>query len=142
MSLKSIRLELARNAEFPVGSASRGYEFKAPLTAEGALDVDAWREVRGDCVVRRFWEGQPDEAGLLLHTRGKRWMFSYDHPGEDDDHDDSPGGDPRHGPPVDANLHLLCGHRLRLRHHSSGYRYRGSWVPWNAWLQAELAGRG
>src|SRR3546814_283991 len=88
MSLKSIRLELARNAEFPVGSGSRGYEFKAPLTAEGVLDVDAWREARGDCIVRRFWEGRPEEAGLLVHTRGKRWMFSYDHPGEDDDHDD------------------------------------------------------
>ena len=88
MPLKTIRLELARNAEFPEGSPSRGYEFRAPLTADGTLDLDAWSRVKGDCTVRRFWPGQPDEAGLLLHTRGQRWMFHYDYPGEADDHDD------------------------------------------------------
>jgi hypothetical protein len=88
MPLKTIRLELARNADFPEGSPSRGYEFKAPLTADGTLDVDAWRSVKNDCSVRRFWNGQPDETGLLVHTRGKRWMFSYDHPGENEDHED------------------------------------------------------
>jgi hypothetical protein len=31
MTLRSIRLELARTAEFPEGSAERGYEFVAPL---------------------------------------------------------------------------------------------------------------
>lgn len=88
MALKTIRLELARNAEFPEGSSSRGYEFKAPLTVDGTLDQDAWRSVKGDCTVRRFWNGVPDETGLLVHTRGKRWLFSYDHPGEAEDHDD------------------------------------------------------
>lgn len=88
MPLKTIRLELARNAEFPEGSASRGYEFRAPLTGDGVLDHDAWRDVRESCTVRRFWNGAPDEDGLLVHTRGQRWMFRYDHPGVDDDHDD------------------------------------------------------
>ncbi len=88
MPLKTIRLELARNAEFPEGSPARGYEFKAPLTADGTLDLDVWSRVKADCTVRRFWAGQPDEEGMLLHTRGQRWMFHYDYPGEDDDHDD------------------------------------------------------
>ena len=88
MLLRSIRLELARNPEFPEGSSSRGYEFKAPLTDDGALDHEAWKTVKDACTVRRFWNGQPDENGLLIHTRGKRWMFRYDHPGVVDDHDD------------------------------------------------------
>ncbi|MEQ8815131.1 MAG: hypothetical protein RLO51_20175 [Thalassobaculum sp.] len=88
MPLKTIRLELARNAEFPEGSAARGYEFRAPLTADGTLDHENWRDLREKCTVRRFWNGEPDESGLLVHTRGQRWLFHYDHPGEDDDHDD------------------------------------------------------
>jgi hypothetical protein len=38
-----IRLELARNAEFPEGSARHGYEFIAPLTPDGHLDPDGWK---------------------------------------------------------------------------------------------------
>jgi hypothetical protein len=34
--------------------------------------------------VRRFWKGQDDEHGMLVHHRGKQWAFSY-RPGEDDD---------------------------------------------------------
>lgn len=88
MPLKTIQLELARNAEFPEGSALRGYEFRAPLIGNGTLDHEAWRDLKEKCTVRRFWNGEPDENGLLVHTRGQRWMFRYDHPGEDDDHDD------------------------------------------------------
>ena len=36
-----IRLELARNAEFPEGSRAHGYEFIAPLGEDGHLDRDA-----------------------------------------------------------------------------------------------------
>jgi len=88
MPLKTIRLELARNPEFPEGSASRGYEFRTPLTADGTLDQEAWKDLRDRCTVRRFWEGEPDEVGLLVHSRGRTWIFHYDHPGEADDHDD------------------------------------------------------
>ncbi len=88
MPLKTIRLELARNPEFPDGSPSRGYEFRAPLAHDGSLDHDAWRSVKDSCTVRRFWNGEADEKGLLIHTRGQRWMFHYDHPGIENDHDD------------------------------------------------------
>lgn len=54
MSLQKIRLELARNADFPQGSNARGYEFKAPLTADGYLDAEAWKETRNSCRVHRF----------------------------------------------------------------------------------------
>ncbi|NQW11004.1 MAG: hypothetical protein HQ481_14135 [Alphaproteobacteria bacterium] len=77
MSVRTIRLELARNPDFPLGSNTRGYEFKAPLTGDGTLDHEAWPGVRADCTVRRFWEGEDDELGRLIH-RGSRWQFHYD----------------------------------------------------------------
>ena len=35
MSLSKIRLELARDPDFPEGSREHGYEFTAPLGADG-----------------------------------------------------------------------------------------------------------
>ena len=83
MALKRIRLELARTKEFPEGNRNCGYEFSAPLTADGHLDPEGWKKLREACTVRRFWEGEDDETGTLIHARG-RWMFSYE-PGEEDD---------------------------------------------------------
>ncbi|WP_323796553.1 hypothetical protein [Nisaea sp.] len=85
MSVRTIRLELARNPDFPEGSSNHGYEFKAPLTGDGSLDLDAWQKVKPDCTVHRFWQGEPDEEGHLLHTRGRRWLFSYAEGEEDDE---------------------------------------------------------
>ena len=84
MALKTIRLELARTREFPDGNAACGYEFRAPLTADGRIDVEAWRAHKKDCAVRRFWHGEDDEHGHLIHTRHRTWAFSYA-PGEEDD---------------------------------------------------------
>ena len=83
MTWKTIRMELARTPEFPLGSSDYGYELHAPLSAEGHLDVKAWRADRKNCTVRRFWRGEPDRKGELLHTR-HGWAFSYE-PGEEDD---------------------------------------------------------
>lgn len=83
MALKRIRLELARTPEFPEGNPHCGYEFTAPLTEEGHLDREGWKQNRAACTVRRFWEGQDDEVGQLVHARG-HWFFSYE-PGEEDD---------------------------------------------------------
>ncbi|GAB4178832.1 MAG: hypothetical protein OHK0024_17040 [Thalassobaculales bacterium] len=82
--LKTVRLELARNPEFPEGSASHGYEFKAPLDDEGHLDGEGWKQFRQLCTVRRFWGGGTDEVGLLVRLPGGRWVFSYA-PGDEDD---------------------------------------------------------
>lgn len=85
---KRIRLNLARSKDFPAGSARHGYEFVAPLDAEGHIDPGLWRDHREHCGVRRFWEGEPDEVGRLVHKPGGkagRWIFDYDNTAEFDD---------------------------------------------------------
>lgn len=82
--LKTIRLELARMPGFPEGAPDCGYEFTAPLDADGKLDAAAWKDNRARCTVRRFWRGEKAEHGYLVHARGGNWMFSY-REGEDDD---------------------------------------------------------
>ncbi len=89
MTLCTIRLELARDSDFPQGSTRHGYEFMAPLGEDGHIDVETWRKERKSCRVWRFWEGEPDEYGHLRHTRGGAWTFHYDIEGDPDD--DEPG---------------------------------------------------
>ena len=84
MSLKKIRLELARTPGFPEGSGRHGYEFTAPLDAKGNLDAAGWAKAKEACSVLRFWDGEPDEHGALIHRRDGKWAFSYA-PGDDDD---------------------------------------------------------
>lgn len=82
MNLKKIRLELARDPDFPAGSPRHGYEFFAPLGAGGHIDAEAWRRHRADCRVRRFWNGEPEENGHLLRRPGGSWAFHYDLAGD------------------------------------------------------------
>lgn len=88
-TFKRIRLHLARSKEFPQGSARRGYEFVAPLDAKGHIDPKLWQEQREHCGVRRFWEGEDDQIGRLVHKPGgsehARWIFDYDRNRVDDD---------------------------------------------------------
>jgi hypothetical protein len=81
---KTIRLELARTPEFPDGSAEHGYEFVVPLDARDHIDVEAWRDDKSACTVKRFWGEDDPEKGYLIHTRHHTWAFSYA-PGEEDD---------------------------------------------------------
>jgi hypothetical protein len=87
-ALNRILLNLARSKEFPDGSARRGYDFIAPLDAEGHIDPILWKKYRDYCRVRRFWQGEGDEIGRLVHKPGgaehARWVFDYN-PDEDDD---------------------------------------------------------
>ena len=88
-NFKRIRLNLARSREFPQGSARHGYEFVAPLKADGHIDEAQWKTDRRHCRVRRFWDGQDDQIGFLVHKPGGpehgRWVFDYDETAEDDD---------------------------------------------------------
>lgn len=85
MTLKLIRLELARTKDHPDGSHKHGYEFTAPLADDGQLDDAGWAEYKQVCTVLRFWgDDEADEHGQLIRTRGGRWAFSYE-PGDDDD---------------------------------------------------------
>ena len=84
MSLKTVRLELARTKDHPDGNSNHGYVFHAPLTGDGHLDEAAWPDNKELCSVRRFEEDLEDEHGLLLNLGDGRWVFSYE-PGEEDD---------------------------------------------------------
>lgn len=86
---KRIRLNLARSKEFPQGSSRHGYEFVAPLDNNSHIDAELWKQHRDHCRVRRFWEGEADEHGLLVHQPGGkehgRWVFDYDQTADTDD---------------------------------------------------------
>ena len=79
--LKLIRLNLARSKDFPHGSTRHGYEIIAPLDYAGHIDPVAWKDHRGQCRVKRIWDGEETEAGLLVHRPGgaehARWVFDY-----------------------------------------------------------------
>lgn len=82
--LKAIRLNLARTPQYPGGSDRHGYRFTAPLDEEGRLDPEGWKVHRDRCRVIRFWGGEEEDIGHLIH-RGDRWAFHYDIDGEEGD---------------------------------------------------------
>ena len=86
-ALSKIRLELARTPEHPEGAHDIGYEFAAPLTADGHIDANAWHSSRAHCRVVRFRHGENDDVGHLIRKRGGSWAFHYDvhSDGEDDE---------------------------------------------------------
>ncbi|WP_421726270.1 hypothetical protein [Bauldia sp.] len=83
--LKTIRLNLARTKDHPHGSDRHGYRFTAPLDADGHLDAEGWRKHRDQCRVVRFWEGEEDDIGHLVHRPGGSWGFTYDIEGDEGD---------------------------------------------------------
>jgi hypothetical protein len=84
-SLKTIRLNLARTKDFPQGSDRHGYRFTAPLDAEGHLNAEGWKKHRDVCRVLRFWAGEEDDVGHLVHRPGGSWGFTYDIDGDEGD---------------------------------------------------------
>lgn len=89
---KRVVLHLARSPGFPDGSSHHGYEMLLPLQPDGHLDPEVWRANEALCRVRRFWGGEPERIGWLMHKPGGRggatWGIDYD---EDDDLDDEAG---------------------------------------------------
>lgn len=85
MTMYRIRLELARDPDFPAGSRDHGYEFTAPLASDGHIDKDEWKRHKDSCRVRRFWGRDDDEIGHLVIKRGGHWAFHYDIHGDEDD---------------------------------------------------------
>jgi hypothetical protein len=88
-AFKRIELHLARSKEFPFGSAHHGYHIVAPLDAKGHIDPELWKTHRRQCRVHRFWPGEDDLDGYLVHKPGgsehARWVFDYDPSRADDD---------------------------------------------------------
>ena len=117
-----VRLELARTHELPQGSQTRGYELVVPIDETGHLDEDAWRQDKTRAKVHRFWEGEDDEHGQLIRTRGHRWAFSYA-PGTEDD----------------TPLYHLENHMFRQGEYLSITEQDGDTLPFKIVLLAELA---
>src|SRR4030081_590407 len=92
VDLHRILLTAARSTEFPDGSSRHGYDFIAPLDPEGHIDPMLWKKYRDYCRVRRFWAGEDDEVGRLVHKPGgadrARWVFDYS---DSEDGDDEAG---------------------------------------------------
>jgi hypothetical protein len=82
IDLNRILLNLARSREFPDGSSHHGYDFIAPLDPQGRIDPILWKKYRDYGRVRRFWEGEDDEIGRLVHKPGgaehARWVLATD----------------------------------------------------------------
>src|SRR5688572_22787937 len=89
MTLKKIRLELARDSEFPNGSAAHGYEFIAPLGNDGRINASEWQRSRDVCRVVRFWGSAEHEHGHLVRRQGGSWAFHYAKTGDIDVEDES-----------------------------------------------------
>ena len=87
--LQRITLHLARTPDFPHGSTRHGYEITAPLDSDGRLDSTEWSSKRAQCRVVRFWPGEPERRGLLVHrpggSGGATWIIDYDQNRADDD---------------------------------------------------------
>lgn len=120
MALKHVRLELARDKDYPQGSGRCGYEFNAPLGADSKLDAKAWDKHRKECTVTRFWEGSKPEYGHLVRKPGGAWAFHYDVFGDEDD--DETGyrfGDEK----------LVTGEYVSIREHDDKMRtFKVAWV--------------
>lgn len=85
MTLKKVRLELARDHDFPEGSTAHGYEFVAPIGEDGHLDAESWKQHRAECRARRFWGDDEEETGRLVRKPGGHWAFHYDVHGDVED---------------------------------------------------------
>lgn len=83
MTWKTIRLELARTAEFPNGSAAHAYVLRLPLGDDDLIDGSAFKHPNNNPTVIRLWPREPDKTGIVISKTGG-WAFSYE-PGDADD---------------------------------------------------------
>jgi hypothetical protein len=83
MTWKTIRLELARTAEFPEGSAAHAYVLRLPIDDNGFIERSAIKHATQSPIVHRMWPNKPDRTGVVISQRAG-WAFSY----EDGDADD------------------------------------------------------
>lgn len=77
MSWNNIRLELARDREFPRGSPHRCYLLFLPLQATGCIDEALVLASPKRATVRRFWPSQADLRGNVIKTPNG-WAFCYE----------------------------------------------------------------
>lgn len=80
-----VRMELAREKDYPEGSREFGYTFVLPLHQDGKINPELWHQHREVCRVVKFRPGERDEVGHLIRRPGGSWAFRYDVAGDDDD---------------------------------------------------------
>lgn len=85
MTLKRVRMELARNKDFPEGSANHGYEVTLPLTDGNAFDMETWEGSAQLCTAVKFAAGADDQHGQIVRTEDGGWAFSYELGDADDE---------------------------------------------------------
>ena len=85
MRLCKIRLELARDHDFPEGSSERGYEFTAPLSADGRILSRRGTSCGTAAGCAASGAMQTDEIGHLVRKPGGNWAFHYDLLGDPED---------------------------------------------------------
>ena len=80
--MRRIKLERARDKGGQSDHGAKGYEFVAPLDADGHIDVESWRNYRTVCFVHRLENGMIRDRGLLVHRAGGEggatWAFDYE----------------------------------------------------------------
>jgi len=81
-----IRLELARCAAFPEGSASRGYLLTLPLGEDGALDSTPGKVLADNYRFERFWEGEETARGHI-ERHGHGWSLAFEDGSADPGHE-------------------------------------------------------
>lgn len=71
-----VRLELAPTAEFPQGSAARGFCLRVPLGQDGHIEVDTHARTPLRATARRFWPSEPDLTGYVVRNRNQ-WQLQW-----------------------------------------------------------------
>jgi hypothetical protein len=84
-NFRKIRLALAREPGHPEGDVGVAYDLFAPLTDEGRIDAEIWREHRRLCRVVRYRPGEEPDQGHLVRRPGGAWAFHYDVLGDEPD---------------------------------------------------------
>ena len=77
MTWYTIRMELARNRDFPEGSQHHGYLLHAPLDREGRLDLDEFKAGQSRATVEEFWGDIDPKRGKLRHRNRNLWSCSF-----------------------------------------------------------------
>lgn len=84
MTFRRVRMELARNHDFPDGSPNHGYEITLPLTQDSRFDPTVWETDGQLCTFVKFSPDDDDAHGQFVRMSDGQWAFSYE-AGEADD---------------------------------------------------------
>jgi len=77
-AFRSVRLTLAREPDHPAGDEEVGYVLVMPLTPDGHIDHELWRDHKDACRVIRLRRDEPEIHGYLVRRPGGTWAFRYE----------------------------------------------------------------